>query len=54
MLVQALRTLGELAEEKEMKAKIKAAFSFEQWEEIKTDTSLVPERIHKMICRLAQ
>ena len=50
MLVQAIRVLGSDALATEMRNKLKASFSSEQWEQIRQDTTQVPTRIHKPIC----
>ena len=54
MLVQALRILGGAALALEMRNKLQASFSADQWEQIRQDTTLVPARIHRLICELAQ
>ncbi len=54
MLVQAIRILGGAALSSEMRDKLKASFSVDQWEQIRKDTILVPARIHRLICELAQ
>jgi len=54
MLVQVLRMLDGAALASEMRNKLKASFSADQWEQIRQDTILVPARIHRLICELAQ
>lgn len=54
LLVQAIRALGDNINDPEIQEKIRHSFPLQLWNKIKTDTALVPGRIHKAICEITQ